>query len=47
MEVKSSAPVSFTKELIENPGRASPQRLAFSFKEPVAEATFTTVYSTR
>ena len=47
MEVKSSAPVSFTKELIENPGRASPQRLAFAFKEPVTEATFTTVYSTR
>ena len=33
------------KELIENPGHASPQRLAFTFKEPVAEATFTTVYS--
>ena len=47
MAVQASAPVAFTKELIENPGHASPQRLAFTFKEPVAEATFTTVYSTR
>ena len=47
MAVQSSSPVAFTKELIENPGHASPQRLAFTFKEPVAEATFTTVYSTR
>ena len=47
MAVQSSAPVAFTKELIENPGHPSPQRLAFTFKEPVAEATFTTVYSTR
>ena len=46
MAVQASAPVAFTKELIENPGHASPQRLAFTFKEPVAEATFTTVYST-
>jgi len=47
MAVKASAPVAFTKELIDNPGRASPQRLAFTFKEPVTEATFTTVFSTR
>ena len=45
MAVQASAPVTFSKELIENPGHASPQRLAFTFKEPVAEATFTTVYS--
>ena len=47
MTVKASAPVTFTKELIDNPGKPSPQRLAFKFKEPVTEATFTTVYSTR
>ena len=47
MAVKASAPVAFTKELIDNPGKPSPQRLAFAFKEPVTAATFTTVYSTR
>ena len=47
MSVKASAPVAFTKELIDNPGKPSPQRLAFAFKEPVTEATFTTVFSTR
>ena len=47
MEVRSSAPVAFTKELIENPGHASPQRLAFTFKEPVVDATFTTAYGIR
>ena len=47
MSVKASAPVAFTKELIDNPGRPSPQRLTFAFKEPVTEATFTTVFSTR
>ncbi len=47
MSVKVSAPVEFTKELIDNPGKPSPQRLAFAFKEPVTEATFTTVFSPR
>ena len=47
MSVKASAPVAFSKELIDNPGKPSPQRLAFAFKEPVTEATFTTVFSTR
>ena len=47
MAVKASAPVAFTKELIDNPGKPSPQRLAFTFKEPVTEATLMTVFSTR
>ena len=47
MTVKASAPVTFTEEKIENPDKPSPQRLAFAFKEPVTEATFTTVFSTR
>ena len=47
MAVHASAPVAFSKELIDNPDHPSPQRLAFTFKEPAASATFTTVYSTR
>ena len=47
MTVKASAPVAFKEEKIENPGKPSPQRLAFAFKEPVTEATLTTVFSTR
>ena len=45
MSVKASAPVRFSKEIIENPGLSDVQRLAFTFAEPVTEATFTTVFS--
>ena len=47
MAVQASAPVAFRDEKIENPNKPDVTRLAFTFKEPVAEATFTTVYSTR
>ena len=47
MEVKASAPVTFRDEKIENPGRRDVTRLGFSFTQPVTNATFTTVYSTR
>ena len=47
MNVTASAPVKFAEELIENPGCPSPKRLAFTFVEPVTEATFTTVFSSR
>ncbi len=47
MDVKASAPLDFLTEKIENPGLRSPERLAFRFREPVTEATFSTVYSTR
>ncbi|MBR1588935.1 MAG: hypothetical protein IJ658_11495 [Kiritimatiellae bacterium] len=47
MEVRSSAPVAFREEKIENPGKPDVTRLAFTFDHPVANATFATVYSTR
>ena len=47
MDVAASAPVKFSTATIENPSRPDVQRLAFTFAEPVTEATFTTVYSTR
>ncbi len=47
MEVSSSALVKFSEETIENPQRPSPQRLAFTFAQPVTEATFTTTFSSR
>ena len=47
MEVKASDPVTFRDEKIENPGRRDVTRLGFSFTQPVTNATFTTVYSTR
>ena len=47
MDVAASAPVKFSTDTIENPSLPDVQRLAFTFAEPVTEATFTTVYSTR
>ena len=47
MNVASSAPVKFSTDTIENPSRPDVQRLAFTFAEPVTEATFTTVFSSR
>ena len=47
MAVQSSAPVAFKDEKIENPNKPDVTRLAFTFKEPVVEATFTTVFSAR
>ena len=47
MDVISSAPVTFSTDTIENPSRPDVQRLAFTFREPVLEATFTTVFSSR
>ena len=45
MNVKASAPVAFAEGRIENPGHADVQRLAFTFAEPVTEATFTTIFT--
>ena len=46
MAVRSSAPVAFRDEKIENPGKPDVTRLAFTFVQPVTNATFATVYST-
>ena len=47
MAVKASSPVVFREEKIENPGRPDITRLGFTFGQPVTNATFTLVYSTR
>ena len=47
MDVAASAPVKFSTDTIENPSRPDVQRLAFTFAEPVTEATLATVYATR
>ena len=47
MEVCTSGPVVFRDEKIENPGRPDITRLGFAFEQPVTNATFTVVYSTR
>ncbi len=47
MSVAASAPVKFSEETIENPGRSSPRRLAFAFARPVTAATFTATFSAR
>ena len=39
LDVKASAPILFKESAIDNPGRPSPKRLAFSFKSPVKEGT--------
>ena len=44
LEVKASAPIAFAETVIDNPGRPSPKRLAFSFAEPVTEASITTSF---
>jgi hypothetical protein len=44
LEVKASAPLAFGETVIDNPGRPSPKRLAFSFTEPVTEASITTSF---
>jgi len=45
LDVSASAPVSFKMEEVENPGRPSPKRMAFSFNEPVLEATLTATFT--
>lgn len=47
LDVSSSAPVSYSMEEVENPGRPSPRRLAFSFEKPILEGTLTTTFSTK
>ena len=47
LDVSASAPLSFSSEEIENPGRSSPRRLAFKFGEPVLSAKFTTTFRAR
>ena len=47
LDVTASAPVVYSIEEVENPGRQSPRRLAFSFENPVLEGTLTTTFSTR
>lgn len=44
LEVKASAPVTFSEQTIENPSLPSVTRLAFAFDAPVTDATFTTVF---
>ena len=45
MDVRASAPVMFRDETIENKPRPDVTRLAFSFAQPVTNATFTLVYT--
>ncbi|MBO5939747.1 MAG: hypothetical protein J6R18_00935 [Kiritimatiellae bacterium] len=47
MEVKASESVKFADEKIENPGKPDVTRLKFAFENPVTNATFTTIFSTR
>ncbi len=47
LDVTASAPIEFKSEKIENPDRPSPERLAFSFTQPVVEATLSTVFGVR
>ncbi|MBO4287702.1 MAG: hypothetical protein J5985_06005 [Kiritimatiellae bacterium] len=47
LDVAASEAISFRMEEIENPGRPSPRRLAFSFDSPVTEATLTTTFAPR
>ena len=45
LDVTASAPVEFKSEKIENPDKPTPERLAFSFAQPVVEATISAVFS--
>ena len=45
LDVTASAPVEFRSEKIENPDKPTPERLAFSFAQPVVEATISAVFS--
>ena len=45
MDVRASAPVTFRDETIENKPRPDVTRLAFSFAQPVTNATLTIVYA--
>ena len=44
MDVRASAPVAFRDETIENKPRPDVTRLAFSFAQPVTNATLTIKY---
>ena len=44
LDVTASAPIGFTSEEVENPGKPSPRRLLFSFAEPVLEGSLTTAF---
>lgn len=44
LAVSASAPVKFSSEKIENPGRQSPERLSFVFEKPVTTAAITMTY---
>ena len=45
LAVSASAPVKFSSEKIENPGRQPPERLSFAFEKPVTTAAITMMYS--
>ena len=47
LNVSATAPISFSQEEVENPGRPSPRRLLFSFEKPVLEGSVTAVFRTR
>jgi hypothetical protein len=47
LDVTASAPIGFTSEEVENPGRPSPRRLLFTFAEPVIEGTLTTAFKAK
>ena len=47
LDVSTSAPVAFSSESIENPGRPSPCRMKFAFEKPVKEAEITAMFSCR
>ena len=47
VDVSASAPVAFSDEEVENPGRPSPRRLLFSLAEPALEGRITTVFKAK
>jgi hypothetical protein len=45
LAVSASAPLVFTSEKIENPGRIPPERMSFAFERPVSGAEITMTFS--
>ena len=45
LDVKASAPLVFSSEEIENPGKPSPCRMKFAFENKTKAAEITTVFS--
>ena len=47
LDVTASAPIEYNMEEVDNPGRPSPRRLAFTFANPILEGILTTTFSTK